>query len=123
MKILIVDDSQDSVDVLAMVLSRAGYEVVTACDVGSGRARLREGGFGALICDLSLPDGSGESILEGGAPLPEVRIVVSGSDSASDRQHTSLAGFQLHLAKPVSIEQLIHALRQLHESGDAQQGP
>jgi len=113
MKILLVDDDEDGLEFLTMALPRRGFEVVCACDVASARARLQEGGIDALVCDLSLPDGSGESVLEGASNLPAIRIVLSGSDSAADRARTSKAGFQIHLVKPVDADQLTATIRQL----------
>ena len=113
MKVLIVDDDEDGLEFLTMALPRRGFEVFCAHDVASARARLLEGGIDALVCDLSLPDGSGENVLEGASNLPAIRVVLSGSDSAADRERTSKAGFQKHLVKPIDADELTATLRQL----------
>ena len=119
-RILTVDDSEDSREVLSMLWGLQGAEVV---GVGSAREALEAvagSSFDALICDISLPDGNGYELMRtirqldgGGSPA----IAVTGFDSDEAKQSASEAGFQVHLTKPVDFEELLGALSRL--LGDA----
>jgi two-component system, NtrC family, response regulator AtoC len=63
-RLLILDDEQRMVDILAMVLRREGYEVRPFVDAQAALAALRAEPFDLLITDLKMPDMDGISVLE-----------------------------------------------------------
>lgn len=63
-RLLILDDEQRMVDILAMVLRREGYEVRPFVDAKAALAALRSEPFDLLITDLKMPEMDGLTVLE-----------------------------------------------------------
>jgi DNA-binding response OmpR family regulator len=58
-KLLLIDDDARLTGMLCEYLRANGFEVDTASTLASGRERLRQGAYDALLLDLMLPDGDG----------------------------------------------------------------
>jgi putative two-component system response regulator len=63
--ILIVDDDPVVRELLRSLLTEAGYSCLVAGDAGEARARLAEGPFSVLLCDVQLPGESGLELARG----------------------------------------------------------
>ena len=111
-RILLVDDHEDTLQILARLLRRWGYGVTIARSVQSALDRASEQHFDLLLSDLGLPDGSGSDVmraLKERYNLPAIALSGYGTD---EDVRTSLdAGFAEHLTKPVSFQALRMALR------------
>ena len=108
MSVLLVEDHQDSREVLARFLQRWGFDVVTADCLKKGLGALEETHFDAIISDIALPDGSGYALISD-AKLRDkevVGIALSGYSSPGGVNIGKLAGFDYHLTKPCDCEQL-----------------
>ena len=108
MSVLLVEDHQDSREVLARFLQHWGFDVVTADCLKKGLGALEETHFDAIISDIALPDGSGYALISD-AKLRDkevVGIALSGYASPGDVNIGRLAGFDYHLTKPCDCEQL-----------------
>ena len=119
-KILLVEDHEDTSRALVRLLSRQGYEVSTADSVASGLAAERDEKFNLLVCDIGLPDGTGFQLIE------EVRkhsrtpaLALSGFGMEEDIAKSRLAGFEGHLTKPVNFQKLEAAIWQLTSKSDS----
>jgi signal transduction histidine kinase len=111
-RVLVVDDHQDSAETLALVLEMSGYEVTVAHSVREAEAQAS--GCDVLISDISLPDGSGLDLvrtLQDHRPLPA--IALSGYGTEQDRQRSLQAGFAEHLTKPVYPRRLLEAVKRV----------
>jgi signal transduction histidine kinase/ActR/RegA family two-component response regulator len=116
-RVLMVDDNQDAVDLLAAMLDFAGYDTVKAYDGASAIAAAEAWEPDLVILDIGLPDMSGYDVAErlrqkaalAGTPL----IALSGWGSAEDKRKALAAGFNLHFTKPVDADALCAALAQL----------
>lgn len=110
--VLVVDDHEDTVRVLLRLLGMLGYSAHGASTVGEALTLARQYGCRVLVSDLSLSDGSGMDLLrtlrESGRIVHGV--AVTGHDDDVLRQAARAAGFQRHLVKPVSFDQLLNAL-------------
>ena len=108
--VLVVDDHADTVELFAVVLRRAGYEVHTAL---SNRDALKTAiayHCDLLVSDLHLPDGDGCDLLRAVCALsPVSAIAVTGLPDATARARS--AGFGNVLEKPVSTDVLVAAVR------------
>jgi DNA-binding response OmpR family regulator len=112
-KVLVVDDDQDHCMMLEVALECLGYEVALAHSYAQAVAYLRSANVDALVCDLTLGDGTALDVLRSvGARRPRVSIVLSGFDAEEDREASLAAGFDAHLVKPTSIEQLGRVISQ-----------
>jgi CheY-like chemotaxis protein len=112
-RVLVVDDHQDTVELLQYVLSLAGAAVRTALSVPDALASMREQQPDVLVSDLSMPGEDGYALLAAvrrdyGDGLPAVAL--SGLARAEDRRRALAAGFDAHLSKPVEPAALVLAL-------------
>jgi CheY-like chemotaxis protein len=110
-RILVVEDHEDSRDALRQVLEYFGATVTAAC---SGYEALELAVLEPphlMLCDLRMPGMDGFAVLDGlRALLPDhpIRAVaVSGFGSDEDRRRTREAGFDGHLVKPVDFDALV----------------
>jgi CheY-like chemotaxis protein len=114
-RILLVDDHLDSVGPMQLFLQASGYHVIAAESVGAALQAAAQEEFDLLVSDIGLPDGSGEDLMrqlrEKGHDLPG--IALSGYGRQEDIERSRAAGFQVHLIKPVSPQQLQTAVDQL----------
>jgi signal transduction histidine kinase/ActR/RegA family two-component response regulator len=116
-RVLMVDDNQDAVDLLAAMLDFAGYDTVKAYDGASAIAAAEAWEPDVVILDIGLPDMSGydvaERLRQTEALAETPLIALSGWGSAEDKRKASAAGFNLHFTKPVDADALCAALAQL----------
>jgi DNA-binding response OmpR family regulator len=116
-RVLLVDDHDDQTELLRMLLVRRGFEVHTARSVAGALESAQGVSFDVLVSDIGLPDGSGCDLLRAlrarrtGSPLPAVAL--SGRAGAADVESARAAGFDEYLGKPVSIDELVAALRRV----------
>ena len=113
-RILLVDDHEDTLRILARLLRKWGYEVTTANSVQSALERASEQHFDLLISDLGLPDGSGRDVmreLKGRYNLQA--IALSGYGTDEDIRLSLETGFAEHLTKPVSFQALRMSVQRL----------
>ena len=114
-RILLVDDHLDSIGRMQLFLQAIGYHVTTAESVKTALQAVAQEGFDLLVSDIGLPDGSGEDLIrqlrEKGHNLPG--IALSGYGMQQDIERSRAAGFQVHLIKPVSPQQLQTTIDQL----------
>jgi two-component system CheB/CheR fusion protein len=113
-KVVVVEDSADSRDLLCEVLAQHGLECATA---ESGRAaldlidRVRPE---IVILDVGLPEMDGFEVarrLRGNPEHAGVFLIgLTGYGQASDRTAGREAGFDEHLVKPVNVEELLRLL-------------
>jgi two-component system CheB/CheR fusion protein len=114
-RILIVEDNQDSRDMLHYVLAGAGHEVHEAADGAEGLdAALRLRPDVALV-DVGLPRLDGYEVARRIRATPErhgmLLVALTGYGLVEDRDRALRAGFDLHLVKPVDPEKLLAVLR------------
>ncbi|MDB5328839.1 MAG: sensor hybrid histidine kinase [Phycisphaerales bacterium] len=111
-KVVIVEDEQDSRDVLERLLSSSGAEVSIATSAAEALALLERVRPHVLVSDIGLPGEDGYELIRKvrmlGDGLGNVRAVaLTAFARAEDRTKAMLAGFQMHLAKPVDARELI----------------
>lgn len=112
LRILLVEDHEDTGRTLCRLLARRGYEAIHARSCGEALELFGERKFDFLLSDLGLPDGTGVDLmirlqqLSPGLP----GVCMSGYGMESDVARTREAGFQLHLIKPVRVQALEEAI-------------
>ncbi|MGZ3319184.1 MAG: ATP-binding protein, partial [Isosphaeraceae bacterium] len=122
-RVLVVDDNEDALDLLAEVLRSAGHVVMTAKDGPTALGAAKEFHPEIAILDIGLPvmDGyelAGRMRVELGKDVPRL-IALTGYGQDSDRARAREAGFAEHLTKPVDVGCLLGALDVLRSGGDA----
>jgi CheY-like chemotaxis protein len=117
LRVLVVDDNEDSALSLAMLLELQGYAVTTAFRGGEALRKAAEQPPEVALLDIGLPDMTGyelagrmrESV--GGAPVTLVALTGWGQDE--DRRAAEGAGFDHHFTKPVDPDALDRLLQGL----------
>lgn len=113
-RILLVDDHEDTNHVMKLLLERQGYNVSSATTFRQGLELGSAESFDLLISDIGLPDGSGlDLIKELSARKPVKAIALSGFGMEGDIQRSREAGFSEHLTKPVTFQKLYEIIRRL----------
>jgi CheY-like chemotaxis protein len=111
MRLLVVEDHEPTLRVLARLLTSSGHTVVTASSVAEARRCVREQPVDFVISDLGLPDGNGIELMKGLRDSCGLRgIALSGFGMEEDLQRSHEAGFVAHLVKPVDFNELRRTL-------------
>ncbi|HEY2943939.1 MAG TPA: response regulator [Vicinamibacteria bacterium] len=118
-RILVVDDDDDTRELFSRVLEDRGAEVTAAASAHDAWAAFERSLPDALLVDIAMPVEDGYSFLrrvracppDKGGRVPAAaltaRVVVS------DRLESLRAGFQSHMAKPVDPEELVEVMVRL----------
>lgn len=116
-RVLVVDDNRDAATSLSMVLELSGFETQIAYDglqaVATAEAFLPD----VLLLDIGLPKLNGYEVARHvraeawGASM--LLIALTGWGQLEDRKKSKAAGFDLHLVKPVDIDELMKLLSEL----------
>jgi len=112
--VLVVDDDEDTSVLLGIVLRRQGYKTTFVTNLAEAHGALATGDFAALVTDLSLPDGSGLSLLSNGRPATlRAAVVMTGSGGDADRRESEKRGFDAYVVKPFDAGTLASLLARL----------
>src|SRR5437667_11898710 len=111
LRILLVDDHQDTCTALERLLVRRGHLVATAHNMRSAMETAVRNPFDLLISDVALPDGTGlELMMQLHAISGIPGIAISGFGNNGDIKKSLEAGFSEHLVKPIKLEALEAAI-------------
>ncbi|HYU43934.1 MAG TPA: ATP-binding protein [Vicinamibacteria bacterium] len=130
LRVLIVDDSEDAVESLAMLLGLWGHDVMTATDGAAALDLVSRKAPHVVLLDIGLPGLSGYEVAkrirahEGGKDI--VLVALTGYGQADDRRRAQEAGFTDHLVKPVvpeTLQRLLAGIEPTRESAGARQRP
>ncbi len=121
--ILVVDDDPDARELLGMLLGREGAEVLLVSSGSAAREAIRSRHPDVIVCDVGMPDESGHDFMRrlrasgerAGAFIPAVAL--TGHAGAEDSRAALLAGFQLHVSKPLDPPRLLDGLAKLWRRG------
>lgn len=116
-RVLVVDDDGDTRELLHCMLSDAGAIVACADSVRQAFELLVSARPEVIISDIEMPDENGYSFIrnlrsvldEDGGKTPA--IALTGRGLPEDKQRSLSSGFNLHLTKPVALEDLLKAVR------------
>ncbi len=107
MRILLVEDHEDSNRSLTNLLRRRGYHVQSALNFQSALNLSAKEEFDVLISDLALPDGSGIDLMQTlQSTRPVLGIALTGFGMEDDVRKCREAGFRHHLVKPIDLNKL-----------------
>jgi PAS domain S-box-containing protein len=111
--VLIVEDDEDTRELVHRLLVESGARVLTAETAASALERFTAEGPDILISDIGLPGEDGYSLiarirgLDGGNGASVPAIALTAFARSEDRTRALQAGFQAHLAKPVEPVELV----------------
>jgi CheY-like chemotaxis protein len=128
-KVLVIDDEHDARELVKLVLSRSKAHVISASSAEDGLDLLQSERPDVLISDIGMPVKDGYQLMREVRALPASRggrisaIALTAFARSEDRTKAMLAGYQLHLAKPIEPRELAAAVRSLAgRVGDAHDG-
>ena len=114
---LVVDDVADVTEMLAVVLSHAGYSVVTAASAPAALKAAGERHFDVVISDIGMPEMNGYQLAQQMRMMPGYETVpmvaVTGYSMFDDKEKSTNAGFNAHMTKPIDPRALLDLIEQL----------
>jgi PAS domain S-box-containing protein len=120
-RVLVVDDSADAAESLALVLRLRGHDVRVAYDGASALELAAADPPDVALLDIGMPEMDGCELARRFRASPSLRNVVlaavTGWGQAEDRRRTREAGFDRHFVKPVEAETLDELLAGLRANG------
>jgi two-component system CheB/CheR fusion protein len=118
LRVLIVEDNDDSRVILEKLLSMDGHHVRVAADGVAGYEAVRRDRPDVVLLDIGLPGMDGYQVAQRiRAELPSYSgrlVALTGYGRAEDHAAILRAGFDEHLIKPVSPRELVRVLRWHH---------
>jgi PAS domain S-box-containing protein len=117
LEVLVVDDSEDTTEMVQNLLEIGG---ATVCAVTSGSEALRvarEREFDVVLSDISMPEMDGFQFLSELRKLPGKKdlpaVALTGFGRPEDVRRASEEGFYAHLTKPFDLQTLARLLQKL----------
>jgi CheY-like chemotaxis protein len=112
-KVLVVDDEADARQLIKRVLSQCNALVMTADGAAEGLKMLRSERPDILVSDIGMPQMDGYDFMRQVRSLPVQEggktpaIALTAFARSEDRTRAMLAGYQVHIAKPIEPQELL----------------
>jgi len=119
LRVLIVDDDHDTLEVVKELLEQAGAAVTSAASADEALASLRQSPPDVLLSDIGMPGQDGYELIrrvrdlapEQGGRVPAAAL--TAFTQSDHRQKALSAGYQLYLPKPIEPAELTAAVARL----------
>ena len=121
--VLVIDDDPDARELLAILLAREGAEVALVASGSAARDLIRARHPDVILCDVGMPDEDGYTFMRllrasgeaAGAFIPA--LALTGHAGPEDSRAAMMAGFQMHVSKPLDPPRLLEGLVKLWRRG------
>jgi len=123
LRLLVVEDDDDTREVLALGLSLYGADVVAVRSAAEAIVALEKRIPDVMLSDIGLPDEDGLALIRRVRAMPPSRggrvpaVAVTAFTLGDDAEEVTRAGFQRHFRKPVETKALFGAVAALARSG------
>ena len=113
MRVLIVDDDADAMELVKRVLQSCKASVITAKSGAEALTLLQQDPPDVVLADIGMPEMDGYEFVKRFRVLDAQRgrdtpvVALTALARSEDRRRAMLAGFDLHLAKPVEPAELV----------------
>ncbi|MCC2970371.1 response regulator [Massilia sp. IC2-476] len=115
MRVLLVDDNVDAMEMMGFLLAEMGYETCTTSDAAQIERLALQHKPQVIVLDIGLPGIDGYEVarrIKKNPALAHIRLVAhTGYGSPEDRKRAMDAGFDAHLVKPAELPDLERALQ------------
>ncbi|OUL27550.1 response regulator [Nostoc sp. 106C] len=118
LRILVVDDDQDTREMLTFILEQCEIQVSTAASATEALKVLSQSKPDILLCDVGMPNEDGYSLIskvrnqeKDSEMIPAVALTAFARDE--DQEKAIAAGFTKHIAKPVNPFELVTVVASL----------
>lgn len=116
-KILLVDDEQDILEIVGYNLSQEGYQIVTATNGKEAIAKAKKELPQLIIMDVMMPEMDGMEACENIRKLPELSNVIITFLTARSEDYSQVAGFDAgaddYITKPIKPKLLVSKVKAL----------
>jgi PAS domain S-box-containing protein len=118
-RVVVVDDDADARDLISWVLADVGAQAAVAASADEGLRLVRELRPHVLVSDIGMPHKDGYELIREVRALPfsegghTPAIALTAFARSEDRTRALLAGYQLHLSKPVEPSELLATVASL----------
>ena len=122
--VLVVDDEPDAREIVKAVLGAARATVVTAGSAAEGLDLAKSSRPDVIVSDIGMPDRDGYDFMRDVRALPPAAggktpaIALTAFARTQDRTRALLAGYQVHVSKPIEARELVAAVRSLAGTSD-----
>jgi signal transduction histidine kinase/ActR/RegA family two-component response regulator len=118
-RVLVVDDEQDTRRLISTVIAQTGAEVTACASAGEALEKLKTWRPHILMSDIGMPGEDGYALIkqvralppERGGRTPAAALTAYARDE--DKGRALAAGYQLHIAKPFNPHELLAAVSDL----------
>ncbi|ELQ15432.1 methylesterase [Pseudomonas fluorescens BRIP34879] len=119
-KVLLVDDSEEVLEVLNMLLDMEGAQVSAFSDPLVALETARDTRYDLIISDIGMPKMNGHGLMQKLRTIGHLRrvpaIALTGYGAGNDQKKTAESGFDTHVSKPVAHDALIKVIEKLCRS-------
>ena len=116
-KILLVDDEQDILEIVGYNLSQEGYQIVTASNGKEAITKAKKGHPHLIIMDVMMPEMDGMEACENIRKIPELQDTIITFLTARSEDYSQVAGFDAgaddYIAKPIKPKVLVSKVQAL----------
>lgn len=116
--LLVVEDEADAREMITLILEQCGAKIMAASSVKEGLSQYQQQSIDAIISDISMPLEDGYQLIrqirsneDESFRVPAIALTAYAREE--DKQEALLAGFDLHLSKPIEPVRLVQSLSQL----------
>jgi CheY-like chemotaxis protein len=119
LRVLVVDDEADARQIISTLIRRTGAEVFACESASEALEALETWHPDVLMSDIAMPGEDGYSLINRVRSLPAERggevpaAAFTAYAREEDRQRALDAGYQIHIAKPISSGQLVAMIAHL----------
>jgi len=118
MKILGIDDNRDLLNLCNVALSSEGHEYTAIENGKDGLQAIKDKKFDVVLLDLSMPDFSGEDLIDALVKediMDKQNIIVFTASTATEKEFGPLLEKGVHsiITKPVDIDILIETIKKM----------
>jgi PAS domain S-box-containing protein len=119
LRILVVDNETEALDLIAMELTQHGANVTGVTTAGEALNELERSTFDLLISDIGMPDVDGYELMrqvrrsESNKEKRIPAVALTGYARVQDRMRAILAGYNTHVPKPVEAKELVTVVASL----------
>ncbi|HYN24848.1 MAG TPA: response regulator, partial [Pyrinomonadaceae bacterium] len=119
LRILVVDDERDTLDLVTMDLTQHGASVTGVTSAAEALNALDHSQFDLLISDIAMPETDGYALIrqvrrrESGQEKKLPAVALTAYARVQDRMRAIMAGYNTHVAKPVEADELVTVVASL----------
>jgi CheY-like chemotaxis protein len=119
LQVMVVDDEEETRDLLTAMLTRRGAEVTACASAAQALTEIERRRPLVLVSDIGMPNEDGYALIgklralgpERGGDIPAVALTAYAR--SEDRMRALASGFQMHVPKPIEAGELIVVIASL----------